>query len=273
MARGSAEPDAEGPKSPTVTVAARDGGQAESAAILAGHLGLAVAGDTATSADLELCLTAGRLELRSPSGRHGPVCADFTAPGAQRRLARAGPRAEPLARAVGLRRGEALRVVDATAGLGRDAGLLAWLGADVLAIERHPVVAALLQDALARAAGDARLGPALAARLHVLCADARAVLSDASRPPPDVVLLDPMYPTAGRRAAPRRELALLRQLVGADEDAAELLDLALSVARRRVVVKRPAHAPPLGGREPHHRLPGASTRFDVHVVPPRGRPA
>lgn len=254
-------------------MAARDGGQAEAAAALAKQLDLELTGDSATAPALELCLTARRLELRFRQARIGPVCADFCEPAAWRRLARAGPRAEPLARAAGLRRGESLRVLDATAGLGRDASLLAWLGAEVLAIERHPVVAALLQDALARAARDARVGPALVARLHVLHAEAHSVLTDASRPPPDVVLLDPMYPTAGRHAAPRKELALLRQLVGADEDAAELLDLALSVARRRVVVKRPVQAPPLGGREPHHRLPGASTRFDVHLVPPRGRPS
>ena len=220
--------------------------------------------DVASPSGLRLVLSAERLELRADT--HGPVYADFTGAALRRRLQRAGPRSEPLVRAAGLRIGTPLRVLDATAGLGRDAWLLAWLGADVIAVERHPIIAALLDDALRRARSLPELAPA-AARLALREDDAARLLGSLLPDErPDVVLLDPMYPDARRRAAPRKELAALRRLIGDDADAPALLLAALAVARRRVVVKRPAHAPLLGGRPPHHRLPGASTRFDVYLT-------
>jgi len=71
---------------------------------------------------------------------------------------------------------------------------------------------------------------------------------------------------SGRSALGRGELQRLRRLVGEDEDADELLAAALAVARRRVVVKRPSRAAPLGGRAPHLISRGASTRFDVYLI-------
>jgi 16S rRNA (guanine1516-N2)-methyltransferase len=102
----------------------------------------------------------------------------------------------------------------------------------------------------------------------VVNADARELLARPGREAPDAVLLDPMFPRDDRTALGRGELQILRQLVGADEDAAELLEHALACARRRVVVKRPAHAALLGGRAPQLRLTGTSTRFDVYLVAP-----
>jgi 16S rRNA (guanine1516-N2)-methyltransferase len=215
---------------------------------------------------LRLVRAHGRLELHPDDS--GPVCADFAAPGLRRRLLRAGPRSEPLVRAAGLRRGSACRVLDATAGLGRDAFLLAWLGAEVLAVERQPVIAALLHDALGRARSLPELAPA-AARVSLAVADARQVLGGlAPGDRPEVVLLDPMFPDQRRTAAPRKELAALRRLLGDSDDTAGLLPAALAVARRRVVVKRPAHAGALDGLAPHHSLEGASTRFDVYLPRP-----
>ena len=59
-------------------------------------------------------------------------------------------------------------VVDATAGLGRDAFVLASLGCRVTLIERSPVVAALLQDGLARAGQDPGDRPWVRERMHLL---------------------------------------------------------------------------------------------------------
>lgn len=43
-----------------------------------------------------------------------------------------------------------IKILDATAGWGKDAAILASFGADVVMLERHPVMAALLADALSR---------------------------------------------------------------------------------------------------------------------------
>ncbi|MCC6464734.1 MAG: class I SAM-dependent methyltransferase [Planctomycetes bacterium] len=216
-------------------------------------LQLGLASDTASPLVLEHA--DSRLQLRDTRrGAPGPLFVDFHDPAAAGRQ-RAG-RGLLLARAVGVRKDRPLpRVADATAGLGRDTWALAALGCTVDAIERSPVVAALLQDGLRRA-------PSLAAaRIRVHLGDAREVLP--RLPGPDVVLLDPMYPRRGRTARSAREMQYLQELLGEEDDAAELLACALAVAPR-VVVKRPRKAAGLGGK-PSHTLEGESTRFDVYL--------
>lgn len=164
-------------------------------------------------------------------------------------------------------------IVDATAGLGADAFHLAARGRRVHMLERQPLVAALLADALQRAASgcegeDARRA---AARLTLEAGDARRRLASID-PAPAVVVLDPMYPDAGKRGLPNKGMALFRTLVGDDADAAELLLVALRVARRRVVVKRPRRAEPLGragnAPAPSGSVLGTTTRYDLYAPRP-----
>ncbi len=195
-------------------------------------------------AELLLVCTPQRLELRA--ARMGPVYVDFTArPALTRR--------QPLARAIGR---QARTVVDATAGFAQDAFLLAGLGLTVTAIERNAVVAALVEDGLRRAAGGARL--------RIVCAEAATLLPQLD-PAPDVVYLDPMFPPKRKKsAAVRKEMHVLRALVGADTDTQALLAAGLRCARQRVVVKRPDDAPPLA---PHPAVsyPGKLVRYDVYL--------
>jgi 16S rRNA (guanine1516-N2)-methyltransferase len=191
-----------------------------------------------------------------------PVSADWTTPEMRRRIA--GGRRQLLGRAAGLAKAPAPEVLDGTAGLGRDAFVLASLGARITLAERNPTVAALLEDARRRAAADPATAAA-AARTQVVHADARRVLETAATGF-DVVYLDPMYPHQGRTALAAKELQLLRELCGADPDADALLAPALAVARRRVVVKRPLKAPPLAGRAPSLAFSGTQARFDVYLV-------
>ncbi len=260
------------PKAPPLlplVVVARPGADPALARGLALRLGVPLAGETEGSegprAEIELWLTGERLELRQPGQRTGPVYADFASAGFERRRRLAGRRSEALARAVGLGKGPPPYVLDATAGLGRDSVLLASVGCRVTAVERQVVVAALLQDGLLRAESVPALRPVVTGRQRLIVADARDVLAGCGADAPDVVLLDPMYPLERRTALARKELAVLRRLVGGDEDADELLERALDVARRRVVVKRPARAPRMAGRPPDVQLAGASTRLDVYL--------
>jgi 16S rRNA (guanine1516-N2)-methyltransferase len=208
----------------------------------------------------ELRRAGGRLELlaRHHPG-YGPVYADWTSTEMRRRI-RGGKR-QLLARAVGLHRERNLSVLDATAGLGRDAFTLAALGAHVTMVERNASVASLLTDARERALQDPATADA-AARTGIVCADARKLMG----PPAsyDVVYLDPMYPGRGKTALAGKEMQLLRELTGGDPDAGELL--AAANARKRVVVKRPLAAPPLAGREPSLALRGTQARFDIYLA-------
>jgi 16S rRNA (guanine1516-N2)-methyltransferase len=208
----------------------------------------------------ELRQRDGRLELVARHHpNYGAVCADWTSPEARRRV-HAG-RKQLLARAVGLHRERELAILDATAGLGRDAFTLAALGAQVTLAERHPTVVALLEDARARALRDPAAADA-AARTAIVHADGRKLMGPPARF--DVVYLDPMYPERGKALA-KKELQLLRELTGGDADADALLEAAN--ARRRVVVKRPLSAPPLAGREPSLALTGTQARFDIYLTP------
>jgi len=157
-----------------------------------------------------------------------------------------------------------LRVIDATAGLGRDAFLLAARGCEVRLLEAHPVVHALLADGLRRAAAHDDLAP-IVARMHLERADARQRLSGPAVVV-DAVYLDPMYPERRRRALAGREMQYFQALLDHATDEATLLAAALSTARRRVVVKRPRKGRPLAGRAPDFSLTGRSTRFDVYLI-------
>ncbi len=199
------------------------------------------------------------------AGRPGPIGVDFVERVSIARGGSGGGR-ELLARAVGARHGRRPMVVDATAGLGRDAAMLARFGCKVTAIERSPIVVALLRDGQERALAHEKTQPALRDRLAIVQADARRWLSSlAEGERPDVVYLDPMYTEPGRgSAAARKELQILRRLLGNDEDAGELFTVAMRVAGERVVVKRQQHAPPLGG-PPSITFTGRSTRYDVYL--------
>lgn len=179
------------------------------------------------------------------------------------------PGGEAVVRAVrGRRSARDLHVADATAGLGGDASALLRAGLRVTLIERDPLLAVLLEDALARwgeAEDEDEAGRARAATLRV--GDARAVLPRL-RPVPDVIYLDPMFPRL-RGGAKRRSAAWLRawtgeRLPGAEDEDRELLATARAVARHRVVVKRPAKAPPLAPGV-SGSLRGRTTRFDLYA--------
>ncbi len=190
--------------------------------------------------------------------------------GYRRRSAR--DRRQPLALAVGLRHGTPT-VVDATAGLGRDAFLLAALGCSVIAVERSPVLGALIRDGLERAAnsGDASLATVVE-RIKLVIQDAREVLAGMSEAAaPDVVYIDPMYPPTRKSALAKKEMRALRRIVGDDPDAGELLEIARRVARKRVVVKRRRRGPPLAP-EPAIQYRGKQVRYDVYLPLPPKRP-
>ncbi|MFH1108529.1 MAG: class I SAM-dependent methyltransferase [Planctomycetota bacterium] len=213
-----------------------------------------------------LALSPARLELRETCrGSSRPIYVDFVGGAAGYRRVSGRTRRQPIAQAVGLRNGP-VSLVDATAGLGRDSFLLACLGCTVTAIERSPVLAALVHDGIARAGGRSPKLDEVLARLRFVLGDARDVLrtmTDAFAP--DTIYIDPMYPPSKKSALVKKEMRVCRRLVGDDPDAGELFDLARRVAKKRVVVKRQPHAPPLGPK-PTTTCRGTRVRYDVYVV-------
>lgn len=211
-------------------------------------------------------LDAERLQLVT-IGKHGAVFADFVGGAARHRREQGGGRGQPVARAIGLKGGQPLpTIVDATAGLGRDAFVLASLGCRVTLLERSPVAAALLYDALDRAS----IAPdvmAIVARMQLVHANAidwlTAIPADTR---PDVIYLDPMFPDTGKSAAAKKDMQAFQSVIGDDLDSAALLAAALSAARSRVVVKRPRLGETIAGRRPSGQIVGKSTRFDLYSL-------
>jgi len=238
------------------------------AAEIAERCRLPLADSDTADADILLAVTAERIELRFPQrGGPKPLCVDFVEgpQGYARRVNRFGL----LYTAIGFSSGRPT-VLDATAGLGRDAFRLAYHGCHVTAIERSAILFALLEDGVARAMREPDIAEQLDGRLRVWPGDARAYLR--SLPPadaPDVVYLDPMFPPKKKSALVKIEMPSLRHLVGNDPDAADLFEVARATARRRVVVKRHRHAPPLAP-DPTHAHADKTTRYDVYMVGVRG---
>jgi 16S rRNA (guanine1516-N2)-methyltransferase len=207
--------------------------------------------------------TDGLQLVCSGSGAPGSVRVDFVRGTAAHRRQFGGGNRQMIARAVGILPGVRPLVLDATAGLGRDAFVLAGLGCELTLIERHPLLAALLEDGLRRARDDADSAP-IAARMQLREGDAIALMRDWSSEAPQVVYLDPMFPPRDKSALVKKEMRMFRPLVGDDNDAPTLLAAALSLASHRVVVKRSRQAPALGGIAPGYALEGKSSRFDIY---------
>ncbi|MDR2614463.1 MAG: class I SAM-dependent methyltransferase [Candidatus Accumulibacter sp.] len=213
---------------------------------------------------VQLRLGTDGLRLASTApGAPGEIRVDFVGGAAAHRRRFGGGRGQMIARAAGLQAGVRPSVLDATAGLGRDAFVLAGLGCEVTLIERHPLIAALLEDGLRRALADSSTAP-VAARMRLHVGEALVAMRNWRGEAPQVIYLDPMFPAREKRALVKKEMRVFRPLVGDDDDAPALLTTALSLASHRVVVKRPRKAPALDGRAPGYALEGKSSRFDVY---------
>ncbi|CRI55695.1 class I SAM-dependent methyltransferase [Pseudomonas sp. CCOS 191] len=193
----------------------------------------------------------------------GPVRVDFVEGQAAHRRLYGGGNGQMIAKAVGIAQGVRPRVLDATAGLGKDAFVLASLGCEMTLIERQPLIAALLEDGLARARGDAEIGP-IVARMQLLTGNAIERMRAWEGEAPQVIYLDPMFPHRDKSALVKKEMRVFRPLVGDDLDAPALLEAALALATHRVVVKRPRKAPIIEGAKPSHSLEGKSSRYDIY---------
>lgn len=216
---------------------------------------------------LVLVQQPNRLELQwRDQPKMGAVYVDFASDALAYRRKQRSIKSEAIARACGVKGGQPLQVLDATAGLGRDAFVLASFGCQVKMIERSSIVAALLDDGLKRAAQDAELASWLPSRMTLLHGKSSVLLGQWQAAKPEVIYLDPMFPHRSKSALVKKEMRLFQQLLGPDMDADALLAPALALASKRVVVKRPDSAPPLAGKVPSMTISSKKHRFDVYLI-------
>lgn len=244
-----------------------DNNLAEAAAVLVATYGFQQVSELPTDDHFYLCLDQYGLSLKQGSQPRTCVNVDFSAGTNAHRLKFGGGLGQDIAKAIGISGAYKPSVVDATAGLGRDAFVLASLGCKVCAQERHPVVAALLEDGLKRAQQVPDVH-AITQRIELKFGPSQLFLTPITEPSlqPDVVYLDPMFAHEGKQQAQvKKEMQAFRRLIGQDTDADELLAQAMAHARCRVVVKRARKAAPMAGKKPSFSLVGKANRFDVYA--------
>ena len=237
-----------------------DGVREPSLLRLAQLFGVPIISELCSLGDLHLSLCGSQLTLCMGVGKQS-ICHALDFDLSSRVKAKGS---DPLLRAMG---GEHRTVVDLTAGWGRDAQFLANNGYTVHAFEQQPVLAMMLTYAQQRIADDE-----LARRLFFYHHDSRQnlrefILNKARIDKPDVVYIDPMFPPKTRQsAAVKKEVVLLQHLAGdfSEKSDASLLNSALELDVKRVVVKRPLKANPLPGREPSGSIKGKLIRFDIY---------
>ena len=221
------------------------------------QLPLLAAGQATQKYQLAYC--NDRLQLHISESNYNPIYIDFLNGKLAHRARFGGGKSQLLARACGLHRQKNPVILDCTAGLAEDGFVLASLGASVTLLERSPIIAALIADALQRGQENETVQ-----RLQLTHTDAIDFLKNESSTHYDVVYIDTMFPERQKSAAVKKEMRVLKELVGTDDDANDLLQAALASSIKKVVVKRPKLAGAIGGIKPTHVLQGESSRFDVY---------
>jgi len=193
------------------------------------------------------------------------IFVDFVSGALAHREQFGGGRGQAIAKAIGLKHGKTPTILDATAGLARDAYILTTLGCKVTLLEQSPVLYTLIKDGIERAlASDTEHSARNFTKL--ICANSVHHIKSADfETPSDVIYIDPMYPERKKSALVKKDMQILHKLIGSSEDEEKLLEAALSLAKHRVVVKRPIHAQSVNGIKPTMEISSKKTRYDVYV--------
>ena len=151
-------------------------------------------------------------------------------------------------------------VLDATAGLGEDAFLLASAGLSVKMYERDEMIAKLLADGLKRAADNEELAD-IVSRMELVIADSIAAMEEHSIKP-DIVYLDPMFPQRNKSGLIKKKFQILQQLESPCDEEERLLNAALNTDAKKIIIKRPLKGEYLAGVKPSYSLKGRAIRYD-----------
>lgn len=209
-----------------------------------------------------LNLTPEGLMLHSPAMK--PWHIDFLSAEKNYRRLHGGGFKETLARACGIKRNQILpTIVDLTAGFAKDAFVLACLGCDITLVERHPIIAALLDDGLKRLYADPEASRHFHLKLYF--EDAEHFLKHSLTSLPDIVYIDPMHPQRTKSANVKKDMQILQQWIPPEEHPENLLNLSLKYAKKRVVLKWPRKSPAINSiKKPDFTYEENTVRFDVY---------
>ncbi len=202
-----------------------------------------------------------RLSLVDCWNAVSPLAVDFGSSSMRYRLEHVSAKNEMLIKAVGANRTHT--ILDMTAGLGKDAFILAAFGCEVYLKERSKVLYLMIQDGLRRASQDPDLQPIIA-RMHLLYGDSCQGFDGG--PHFDAAVIDPMFPAKKKSALASGEMQMLQSYIGGNVSPEKLLLKAFDMGIPRIAVKRALRdTTPYSDRSVVYSLKGRSSRFDVFM--------
>jgi 16S rRNA (guanine1516-N2)-methyltransferase len=251
---------------PSICIVCSNVSKTAQANALATQLGIPLVNEKNNDFDLQLRFNNDYVELFD-TALNTAILVDFVEGALAHRRQFGGGRGQAIAKAVGLKQGNTPSVLDITAGLARDAYILACLGCKVTLVEQSPVLYTLIENGILRGLTEAQSVDALTNFMNLVNADSIQYMEHMDKESrPDVIYIDPMYPERKKSALVKKDMQILQHLLGKDENAGLLLKTAIKYAAKRVVVKRPIHAESVGGIKPGTSISSKKTRYDVYLV-------
>ncbi len=213
--------------------------------------------ETAQEAELLLCRKASKWGIWIPHIFPEPYFVDFLSGAMDYRRRKGGGHQQEIAKAFSLSKDKP-KILDLTAGWCKEAFLLASLGAEVMALEKNPLVYLCTHSAL-----EVFFQESPVCRLQLQNKDSKDFLNQVSDW--DSIYYDPMYPNKKKKALVKKDMQILQALAKDEVEDPELLRLAILKAKNRVVVKRPSWAEPILPNV-SKQIESKNTRFDIYFV-------
>lgn len=194
----------------------------------------------------------------------GELCVRSDFADMQKRLKAAGAKTELILKAAKIKKDRSeIRIVDATAGMGEDAVILAAAGYNVTMYEKDPVIAAILNDNIERSAKNPLLAPIIE-RMTLIKSDSVEAMKYMSGEA-DIILLDPMFPARSKSALIKKKFQLIHLIEAPCDNEDELLNAAFVAKPKKILVKRPVKGAFLANKKPDYSISGKAVRYDCFV--------
>lgn len=190
-----------------------------------------------------------------------PFFIDFSSNNFIRRKNQAS--SQEIIKAIGIKNNLPLKVLDTTAGQGRDSFVLASLGCSVTLLERNKVIYLLLKNAIKNAKNIDQLKNVVK-NMSVINQDSIEFL-EYNKNFFDVIYIDPMFPESNKSRLVKKDMQIFREIVGNDSDSSKILVSAFKSNTKRIVVKRMNKSDFLDDKKPNFSIKGTSIRFDVYI--------
>lgn len=158
-----------------------------------------------------------------------------------------------------------LIAIDATAGMGEDALLLAACGYEVTLYEKNAVIAELLRDTMVRAQKSDVLKQ-IVGRMRLVEGDSVELMHEQFERA-DLVYLDPMFPKRQKSGLINKKLQLMQRLEMPCGNEKDMLDAAMSLHPQKIIIKRPLKGAYLADTKPSYSVKGKAIRYDCLAFP------